>query len=227
MQLTRLVAGAVVKGALLSLVFPLASFALERCSVPDASGVQRCRAELSASQIQAMAATQEKSQWCWAASIAMVFARYGYALSQEHIVRQYFGDPSDRAVAADVITQLLARPWKDREGRRFEAIARVSRLAERGPLAVYASTMVTELAGQRPVLIGVAGHAMVLVGVDFERLPAAGGVRITGGKVIDPKPGRGLRRLVNEEARPTYVATVNVLDTSLQEATAGVAGSVY
>ncbi|MDQ6881945.1 MAG: C39 family peptidase [Pseudomonadota bacterium] len=158
-----------------------------------------------------MAATQEKSQWCWAASIAMVFARYGHALSQEHIVRQYFGHAADRPVAAQAITQLLARPWKDGEGRRFEANASVSWVAERGPKSAY-DTMVSELSNQRPLLIGVAGHAMVLVGIDFERLPAAGGVRITGGKVIDPMPGRGLRRLFSDEARPTYVAAVNVLE---------------
>ena len=220
MLLSRVTSCALIKGAVLILAFPVASWASwasERCSAPDASGVQHCRAELNAGQIQSMTATQEKSQWCWAASIAMVFARYGHALSQEVIVRQHFGDPADRAVAAQVITQLLARPWKDGQGRRFEASARVSRVVERGPEAAYASTMISELASQRPLLIGVAGHAMVLVGIDFERLHATGGVRITGGKVIDPMPGRGVRRLVQEEGRPTYVAAVNVLDASATE----------
>ena len=211
MLLTRLVCRPLVMGVLIALVLPVASFASERCSAPDAGGIRRCRAGLSATQIQAMAATQEKSQWCWAASIAMVFARYGHALSQEHIVRQYFGHAADRPVAAQAITQLLARPWKDGEGRRFEANASVSWVAGRGPKSAY-DTMISELASQRPLLIGVAGHAMVLVGIDFERLPATGGVRITGGKVIDPMPGRGLRRLFGDEAQPTYVATVNVLE---------------
>lgn len=220
MLLSRVISCALIKGAVLMLAFPVASWASERCSAPDASGIERCRAELSAGQIQSMAATQEKSQWCWAASIAMVFARYGHALSQEFIVRQHFGDPVDRAVASQVITQLLARPWKDGQGRRFEASARVSRVAERGPAAAYAPIMISELTSQRPLLIGVAGHAMVLVGIDFERLTATGGVRITGGKVIDPMPGRGVRRLVEEEARPSFVAAVDVLDASATEGTA-------
>lgn len=209
MLLKRSMFRRLVSGAALALLFQVASYASERCSVPDAAGMQRCRAELSATMIQAMAATQEKSQWCWAASIAMVFARYGHALSQEHIVRQYFGHAVDRPVGGQAITQLLARSWNDGEGRRFEASANVSSVAERGPKAAY-DTMVNELANQRPLLIGVAGHAMVLVGIDFERFPATGGVRITGGKVIDPMPGRGLRRLFSDEARPTYVASVNV-----------------
>lgn len=211
MLLTKFVSSALIKGAMVALVFPLASFASERCSAPDAGGIRRCRAELSAAQIQSMAATQEKPQWCWAASIAMVFARYGHALSQEHIVRQTFGDPADQAVAANVITHLLARPWKDGEGRGFEANASISRVAERGPKAAY-QTMISELASQRPLLIGVAGHAMVLVGIEFERLALNGGIRITGGKVIDPMPGRGLRRLGTEEARPSYVAAVHIRD---------------
>jgi Papain-like cysteine protease AvrRpt2 len=204
-----------LRGAGLALLLPVASQASERCTIPDAAGIQRCRAELSATQIQAMAATQEKSQWCWAASIAMLFARYGHALSQEHIVRQYFGHVADRPVAAEAITQLLTRPWKDGEGRSFEASASVS-LAQREPKSAY-DAMVNELASQRPLLIGVAGHAMVLVGIDFDRLPDGGGVRITGGKVIDPMPGRGVRRLFGYEARPTYLASVNVSDAAVSE----------
>lgn len=215
MLLAKFVASSLIQGAMLALV-PLASFASERCGAPDAGGIRHCRAELSPAQIQSMAATQEKPQWCWAASIAMVFARYGHALSQEHIVRQTFGDPADRAVAAHVITQLLARPWKDGEGRRFEANASISRVAERGPKAAY-ETMISELASQRPLVIGVAGHAMVLVGIDFERLPLTGGVRITGGKVIDPMPGRGLRPLASDEARPSYVAAINVFNITTKE----------
>ena len=200
-----------VKVAVLALVFPVASNASERCDAPDGGGVRRCRAELTAPQIWAMTATQEKPQWCWAASISMVFARYGHVLSQEQIVRQHFGLAADRPVAAQAITQLLTRPWKDGEGRHFEANASVSLLPARGPKAGW-EVMVSELGSQRPLLIGVAGHAMVLVGIDFDRLPAGGGVRITGGKVIDPMPGRGVRRLASDEARPTYVAAVNVLE---------------
>ena len=50
----------------------------------------------------------------------------------------------------------------------------------------------------------------VLVGLRFER-SACGTLRITGGTVIDPLPGMGIRPMLRAEMRPTYVAAVQVM----------------
>lgn len=181
--------------------------------MPDGNGVRSCRAGLNTAQVESIRVAQEKSQWCWAASISMVFAHYGHEVAQEGIVRQHFGEAVDQAVPGDVITSLLEAPWTDRRGRPFAVNAAVAQAPDRRPGPVH-ETMVAELTSQRPLLIGVTGHAMVLVRVDYERLPGVGAIRITGGTVIDPRPGRGLRRLLQHETRPSYVAAIRVSDPS-------------
>jgi len=183
--------------------------AAEVCGTADGSGVTACRAGLSSAQVETIRVAQEKSQWCWAASISMVFAHYGHNVPQEGIVRHHFGDVLDQPVPGDAITSLLAGPWADAEGRPFAVNAAVAHAPDKRPGPAH-ETMVAELSRQRPLLIGVSGHAMVLVRVDYERHPGNDGVRITGGMVIDPRPGRGLRRLLPNEARPSYVAAVRV-----------------
>lgn len=198
---------------LLALLVAPAAQAAEVCSTPDDRGVRNCRVGLDAAQVQAIRVAQEKSQWCWAASIAMVFAHYGYSVPQEGIVRQHFGEARDQAVSGNAITSVLEGPWTDGRGRPFAVNAVAADAPDRRPGPAL-QTMVAELTRQRPLVIGVEGHAMVLVRVEYDRLPNDGGIRITGGTVIDPTPGRGLRRLLPHEARPSYVAAVRVSDPS-------------
>ena len=196
--------------AVVTLLSPVAGQTAEVCDAAGTSGARSCKAGLTTAQIQNIVAIQEKSQWCWAASIAMIFAHYGFTLPQERIVRQHFGDTADRPVAAGAITDLLDRSWKDAQGRPFMVTATVADAPDTRPRPAL-NTMVTELAGDRPLVIGVTGHAMVLVRVEYDRLPT-GELRITGGTVIDPTPGKGLRRLTSQESRPTYLAAVHVLE---------------
>ena len=194
--------------ALIALAVAPAVHASEVCGTPDSNGTITCKAGLSAAQVQTILVAQEKSQWCWAASLAMVFAHYGHDVPQEGIVRQHFGDAVDRAVSGNDITSLLEGPWRDGKGRPFATNAVVAQSPDKRPGPAH-QIMVSELARQHPLVIGVSGHAMVLVRVEYERLPT-GVIRITGGTVIDPVPGRGLRRLLANEARPNYVAAVRV-----------------
>lgn len=188
-----------------------AARAAEVCSTPDSNGISRCKAGLSAAQVQTIRVAQEKSQWCWAASIAMLFAHYGHDVSQEGIVRRHFGDAVDRAVSGGEITSLLDSAWRDGKGRPFATNAVVAQSPDMRPGPAH-QIMVSELGRQHPLLIGVSDHAMVLVRIEYDRLPGDGAIRITGGTVIDPVPGRGLRRLLAHEARLSYVAAVRVSD---------------
>ena len=69
--------------------------------------------------------------------------------------------------------------------------------------------VVAELAGNHPMILGVDGHLVVLVEVQYERA-ATGAVRVIGGTVIDPEDGQGVRRLRVSELRPNYIASVRI-----------------
>lgn len=187
---------------------PLLAQAAITCDDADAKGAQRCRAGLASEQVQQMKRTQEKSQWCWAASIAMVLSRHGIEMRQEDIVRRQFGDALDIGASGEAITRLLASAWRDQQGRQVYPEAIVGDSAARRHQLGNAG-LVEELTNDRPIIFGAESHAMVLVQVEFER-SAGNAIRITGGTVIDPMPGQGVRRLARNEMRPSYVAAVQV-----------------
>jgi hypothetical protein len=190
-----------------ALVLPFAASAKVECEAPDARGVQRCKAGLDDAQIRQIQRTQEKSQWCWAASIAMVFAHHGFTVTQEQVVRRQFADLADKGINGAAISQMLSRGWKDGAGRVFyTATAVADPYARRFEIANQ--SLVREMAEERPMIFGAEGHAMVLVQVEFERTGAEGAPRIVGGTVIDPAPGKGVRTLQRQEMRPHYLAAV-------------------
>src|SRR4051794_26288549 len=56
--------------------------------------------------------TQQQTQWCWAASIAMVFSYYGHPVSQSRIVSEaYGGIVNVPALTGSVMAQALNRSW--------------------------------------------------------------------------------------------------------------------
>jgi hypothetical protein len=195
--------------AAMALLLPTASSAAQDCEPMQPNGIQRCAAGLSSTQVAQMRATQEQSQWCWAASIAMVFAHHGFSLAQERVVERHFGELANRGVPGAVMTQLLGESWRDAKGRAFLASALVGDAPARR-FQFGSDTVVRELADERPLIVGALGHAMVLVHVEYERFPEQDAVRITGGTVIDPAAGQGVRRLKPQELQPSYVAAVRV-----------------
>lgn len=193
----------------LGMLFVLPAQAVELCSPANAQGVQRCSAGLLADQMNKMQRTQMKSNWCWAASIAMVFAHHGYQVTQQEVVLHQFGHLPDRAVIGRDITRILGFGWRDHAGRGFVPSTTV-RDRSTGDLQLADAAVVTELAQDRPLIVGAAGHAMVLVAVDYERSADGTTMRIVGGTVIDPAPGKGVRSLTAHELDPGYIAAVQV-----------------
>jgi hypothetical protein len=186
------------------------SLAAERCSEPNADGVRSCEVSLEHASIAQMAVPQEQALWCWAASIAMIYAHYGYRITQGEIVaiRAPMAHEQSAGASGETITQLLSRAWVTRDNTTFESSAvAADRNANRFELTNEAA--LEELAQGRPLLVGANGHAMVLVALHFQRT-AQGRVRIDGGTVIDPEPGTGVRRLTASEMTPTYIAAVRV-----------------
>src|SRR6188768_4033636 len=67
--------------------------------------------------------TQSCANYCWAASIAMIFAKHGHPIAQEKIVAETFGGlvcvgaPNTLTIAND-----LSRSWIDDNGQPFTSI---------------------------------------------------------------------------------------------------------
>ena len=204
---------ALAVAALVALALPV--HGEERCSAPDSNGTARCEAGLPGKSVQELAVVQEQSQWCWAASISMIFAHHGYRVAQEEIVKDGYGVVTNLpAPSGEAMTHALSRSWIDQDAKPFLGMAIASDTLAR-KFQVSNHKVIAELAAGRPLLLGAISHAVVLVGLRYER-SASGALRITGGTVIDPQPGRGIRPLLRAEMRPTYVAAVQVMAAEQQ-----------
>lgn len=181
----------------------------EQCSRANSYGVVTCIAGLEHGSVVEIAAVQEGRFWCWAASISMIFAHYGYQLPQTQVVASAPRIAGEfPAASGEVISRLLSKAWVAQDGKEFESVAiTTDRYAKRYELTN--KEVIAELSQGRPLLVGTQGHAMVLVTLHFQR-SAQGTLRIDGGTVIDPTPGVGIRSLTASEMRPTYIAAVRI-----------------
>lgn len=117
------------------------------------------------------ASSQRNSNWCWAASMQMIFNYYGVNITQEQIVARSYGtDPNgnlpDWAGSFPVITANLNNWSIDNNGRSYIVAASLNWGA---PTPAY---LVQELSAQHPVLIGYqsgpnSGHAVVITACSY------------------------------------------------------------
>lgn len=195
----------IVLAALLAAVLQGTAWAQPQCGEADAQGVRLCRAGLLPAQVAGIAAAQQKPQWCWAASIAMVLAHHGLQVEQEELARQQFGDAADRRASGEDVTRLLSRPWRSTDGTWLGLQAVVGDAHARR-YGLRNDAVIAELAAGRPLIMGVSAHMMVLVQVEYQHFTRQEAVRMTGATVIDP--AAGVRPLAAAELRPSYVAAV-------------------
>lgn len=195
MHRRTVVAGGIAAGAL---------WTVSHASARNTCGLQACIAELDFRQFQEEAAsTQSKSEWCWAASISMVFAFHGHPVEQERIVREVYGTTVNLPVLAGaVIAAQINRRWVDDNGETFRSRLRAAFDAQAGVIAVNNAAIVTAILKGWPVIVGTAGHAVVLTSVVYQVL--ADQVNIIGAGVFDPWPGRGARGLTQAELAPVF-----------------------
>jgi hypothetical protein len=99
-------------------------------------------------------ATQQMSQWCWAACLEMVFAYWGHPVSQVEIVRQTWGTIANVPAQPYQIVTDLNRRWQDDDGNSFNVAGDV--------FTANAVTAAQDLAADMPLIVGSLGHAMVL-----------------------------------------------------------------
>jgi len=133
---------------------------------------------------------QQSSKWCWAACIEMVFAYYGYKVSQPRIARETWGALLDRPVHERQLIDDLNRRWTDDHGRHFRSSA---------DFFDEPAASVSDLRRNRPLILGTLGHTVVLTAVTLETDEFSGRWHIVEAAVRDPWPGRGARTLSGEE----------------------------
>jgi len=185
-----------------------------RCHPAEASGMERCVSGLPPSLILRMQQNQDASNWCWAASVAMILRRYGVFVPQQQIAREYLGTPENVKIQAQGMAELLNRTWQDSAGAQLESAA-APLPAWRRHFGLAAPEVLEELDEGRPLLLAVQQHAMVLVQLVYER-PMAGqggaedGLRIVRAVVLDPQAPLVLRSLRPAERQPDYLARVAV-----------------
>jgi hypothetical protein len=136
------------------------------------------------------ASDQHNTNWCWAASLQMIFNYYGVNITQEQIVKRTYGtDATGRlpnsAGTFPAITQNLNNWSVDNNGKKYKVTASMNWGA---PSASY---LVQELEAQHPILIGYStgaysGHAVVVTACSY--VETSYGPMIQSIVVRDPWP---------------------------------------
>lgn len=184
------------------------------CEAADDRGRMHCVVGWADERMRGALEPQLASQWCWAAAVASLAKDAGLVQSQMAIVEEQFGAVVDLPTTKAGLLNLLNRVWKDARGNVFRS--RALELPHAPDIRVLAPTVLEELDQGRPLILGLRGqpgaqgHIVLLAQAHFELFLKEDAIRITGGKVIDPAPGRGVRPLYYPEFRPAFVAAVRV-----------------
>jgi hypothetical protein len=176
--------------------------ASETCQYINGSGTQRCTLLVGGFNHN-YTAYQENSQWCWAASISMVFKYYNYDVSQETIVKSIKKKLVNQPGYPKELNAALNRTWKDETEQLFASKTK--------KLFKSWKAILKDIKKNRPVIIGAVGHATVVIGATF--LKASNGrTQFESVIVSDPWPTNGgIRYLNNNEIKNLqYVARITV-----------------
>lgn len=117
------------------------------------------------------ASSQKNSNWCWAASLQMIFNYYGINISQEQIVLRSYGVDANGNLpnwtgSFPVVTANLNNWSIDNSGRMYSVSASLN---WGSPTPAY---LIQQLNLQRPILIGyksspTTGHAVVVTACSY------------------------------------------------------------
>ncbi len=144
---------------------------------------------ISSEQLNYIASAQENSQWCWAASIQMVFGYYGVDITQSQIVSRtygtdYRGNLPDWPASFRTIHANLNNWSIDNNGQYYEVSANM------GMGTPSPAFLVEELSNGRPLILGYntgqGGHAVVVTALSY--YPTVYGPQVQTIIVRDPWP---------------------------------------
>jgi hypothetical protein len=191
------------------LASPKLLFADQQCGpvVPVATpvgmhGVRTCTAGISS--ISFKQAYQQAPEWCWAASISMVFDFYGHPVDQKRIVQETWGAVVNMPGQPGQILQDLNKSWTDDNGDKFQCVGDMA--------SVNILSTISDLQQDHPLIIGALGHATVLTAVTSTVDVLTTQFTVQQVIVRDPWPTNGGRRLLSpmEWANLNFAARIRV-----------------
>lgn len=170
---------------------PRVAHAYTQC-IPDNSGMEICESGINLSRIAEASSAQYLNQWCWAASIQMAFAHYGYKISQDRIVSETYGVVANiPAITGYAISKNLQRDWEDDSGDSFFVEIEGLYDFDAGITGITDIDIINALDDERPLIMGTQSHAVLLVSIAYYKTPT--GPMIGNIGVADPWPGIGIR----------------------------------
>jgi uncharacterized membrane protein YgcG len=174
------------------------------CNVFDAAGDLDCITSINVQQFATLAyQNQEATEWCWAASISMIFAFYGHPVPQSEIVSSTFGQLINQGGQPSQIFAALNGAWTDDNNVMFTStVTGLYDFLDNIDTISY-TDIGSALNQNQPVLIGTinpdgsGAHATVLSSLEYlvpyggviEVLPD--GSNIVNAVVFDPWPTSG------------------------------------
>jgi Papain-like cysteine protease AvrRpt2 len=142
------------------------------------------------------------SEWCWAASLSMIFGAHGYDVPQAQIVKETWGHIVDLPGSPAQVIKDLNKTWTDVNGKQFLP----SIPKNRSMTGVTPDDIEDDLLAGHPLMIGTPSHAMVVVSMTYNNFLL--GKSLVSIIVADPANGN-VRPLYPDEAmRVNFMARV-------------------
>jgi hypothetical protein len=172
------------------------AYADAQCTPFNQFGVQTCSASVSIRSAVTTFQEQTLPQWCWAACLSVIFNYWGHRVSQQTIVRSFYGGIVNMPGSNEQIMAGLNGNWVDDDGRRFSV--------QGDTYGTNPMTAANDLATGMPLIVCTQGHAMVLTNLTCNR-NFSGQIQVTDAGVMDPWPGNGFRSLSPQEWYNIYL----------------------
>jgi hypothetical protein len=166
----------------------LCIFLLGSAGIMEAQfGPQPIYVGIPTAQFNFVAASQQQTEWCWAASTQMILGWYGIHVSQPEIVQRAYGSTGNYP-GSDQAVSIALNGWGQTANGQFVTIRS----------AVYPglpppALLISQLSQEHPVLLGIvsgptSGHAVVITAASY--INSQWGPQITSLVIRDPWPSQ-------------------------------------
>jgi hypothetical protein len=121
---------------------------------------------------------QKKTNWCWAASMEMIFDYWGHDISQEKIVKEVYGNEQDITINVQDMEKISYIPWQEGQSKIKMQLNKIYEIAD----------VIKNLENDGPVIICTNKHAVVLKELQYYA-DSGKQIRINGAVINDPARG--------------------------------------
>jgi hypothetical protein len=143
--------------------------------------------------------TQQCAEWCWAASISMIFSFYGHPVSQLEIVAGTYEGLICTAANTTTIERDLTGSFIDDNGRSFTSQITAAYDYYNGINSLTNAEIISELSNDHPLLYCNTDHAEVIYSASY--FGSQNQPNIQEVNVIDPWP-------LNQRSHPLSISEI-------------------